>query len=256
MMPARVQTATWKVLLGLSSLSLTRCGGEIDGVEEDLGPYAEQMPWAEYMATATMDSVEGVAQSTACTTAAIAGLSKQIVEEMNCVKPGLMANITVHNISLTSAAALPYLQNPAAAALGRATAGRSRLALNSTLRTVAQQWILYSWYQTGRCGVSLAARPGTSNHEDGLAFDTSSYSSWKSILSGYSYRWLGSGDPVHFDYVGAGGADARGVLAFQRLWNLNNPTDTIGADGLYGPQTEARIKKSPRLGFARSSTCR
>lgn len=255
MMPARAQTVTWKVLLCMSTLSLTRCGGEIDGVEEDLGPYAEQMPWAEYMATATMDSVEGVAQSSACTTAAIAGLSKQIVAEMNCVRSGLMADITTLNISLSSAAALPYLQKPAAAALGRATAGRSRLALNSTLRTVAQQWILYSWYQTGRCGVSLAAKPGTSNHEDGLAFDTSSYSSWKSILSANSYRWLGAGDPVHFDYVGTGGADAKGVLAFQRLWNLNNPTDKISADGAYGPQTEARIKKSPRTGFPKASTC-
>lgn len=240
-------------LLGLA-LSLVHCdGAEIDGLGEDLGPYAERMPWAEYMATATMDTVGGATDSSACTTASIRGLSDQIVAEMNCIRPGLMANITSANISLTSAAALPYLQGPAAAAIGRATAGRSRLPLNSTLRTLAQQYMLYTWYRTGRCGVGLAAQPGASNHEDGLAIDTSAYSSWTSILGANGFRWFGSRDTVHFDYTG--GVDAKGVLAFQRLWNHNNPSDKITADGVYGPQTEARIRKSPRTGFAKGASC-
>lgn len=232
------------------------CGGELQGGdEEDLGPYAERMPWQEYMATAAMDTVEGVADSTACTTAAIEGLSKQIVAEMNCIRGGLMTDISSYNVSRGSAA-LPFLQNPAAAALKRATDGRSRLGLNSTLRSVAQQWILYHWYKTGRCGVSLAALPGNSNHEDGLAFDTSDWSSWKTTLASYSFRWLGSSDTVHFDYVGSGGVDAPGIKAFQRLWNNNNPGDKISEDGAYGPQTEARIRKSPRTGFSGTQRCR
>lgn len=257
------RSTAWKrawgtaVTLGLSlSLSFVGCGGveldDIDGVGEDLGPYAERMPWAEYMATASMSTVQGAMESSACTTAAIRGLSDQIVAEMNCVRPGLMSNLSSANVSLGSAA-LPYLQNPAAAALKRATTGRSRLSLNSTLRTVAQQWMLYAWYRSGRCGVGLAALPGRSNHEDGLAIDTSEYSAWKSILAGQGFRWFGSGDAVHFDYTG--GADAQGVLAFQRLWNHNNPTDKIAADGIYGPATEARIKKSPRTGFAKGASC-
>lgn len=255
----RSSAISWKVLGSLGILLAAGCGPEqlepeVDGVE-NLGPYAEQMPWEEYMATASMDTVEGVAASSACTTGSILGLSKQIVAEMNCVRSGLMSDISGANVTLTSSAALPYLQNPAAQALRAATAGRSALPLNSTLRTVAQQWILYNWYQTGRCGVALAAKPGSSNHEDGLAFDTSAYSSWKSILQSHSFSWFGSSDVVHFDYTGAGGVDAPSVLAFQRLWNLNNPTDKISADGLYGPATEARIKKSPRLGFAKKSTC-
>jgi hypothetical protein len=229
------------------------CGAELDPAAEDLGPYAEQMPWAEYMATAAMDTVAGAAASTACTTGSIRGLSDQIVEEMNCIKSGLMTDITSgYNVSLGSAA-LPYLQNAAAAALKKSTSGRSTLALNSTLRTVAQQWILYSWYQTGRCGVSLAAKPGNSNHEDGRAFDTSSYSTWKPILEANGFRWLGSSDPVHFDLPT--GADAQGVKAFQRLWNKMNPGDKISEDGAYGPQTETRIKQSPRVGFASYKGC-
>lgn len=244
-------------LLALA-LGAAGCGAALQAdeaeLEEDLGPYAEQMPWAEYMATAAMDTVQGVADSSACTTGAISGLSAQIVAEMNCVRGGLMTNISGANVTLGSAA-LPYLQTPAAAALKRATTGRSALALNSTLRTVAQQWILYYWYQTGRCGVSLAAKPGNSNHEDGLAFDTSSYSSWKTVLTANSFKWFGSSDVVHFDYVGTGGVQAPSVLAFQRLWNRNNPTDKIGTDGAWGPQTEARVKKSPRAGFPGTQTC-
>jgi hypothetical protein len=62
---------------------------------------------------------------------------------------------------------------------------------------------------------------------------------------------------VHFDYTAGGTVDLRpeSVLAFQKLWNLNNPGDKIGEDGSYGPQTAARIAKSPVDGFAKGSTC-
>jgi hypothetical protein len=35
------------------------------------------------------------------------------------------------------------------------------------LRTVAQQYLLYTWYQNGQCGIGLAAKLGNSNHETG-----------------------------------------------------------------------------------------
>ena len=85
------------------------------------------------------------------------GSVRQIVFQMNCVRSGLMTRIDGCNVSFASAAALPYLQTPAATALNRATTSRSRLSLNSTLRSVAQQYMLYHWYKTGTCGVQLAA---------------------------------------------------------------------------------------------------
>jgi hypothetical protein len=239
---------------GLCFTTLIGCGGaELGGEPENLGPYAEQGEWHEYMAAAT-DTVADAADSGACSTAAIRGLSDQIVFQMNCVRSGLMTRIDGYNVSFASAAALPYLQTPAATALNRATTSRSRLSLNSTLRSVAQQYMLYHWYKTGTCGVQLAAAPGQSNHEDGMALDTSDYSAWRSALTGAGFRWFGSSDVVHFDYPG--GVDAQGVLAFQRLWNRNNPGDKISEDGSYGPQTEARIRRSPRVGFAGTQTCR
>jgi hypothetical protein len=231
-----------------------RCGGQLEPAEvEDLGPYADRVMWAEYMATAAMDTVGGVASSGACSTAPVRGLSDQIVAEMNCIKPGLMTRIDGYNVTLTSSAALPYLQAPAAASLKAATTWRSGLHLNSALRSVAQQWLLYHWYQSHQCGIALAAKPGLSNHEDGMALDTPDYSSWRSTLEANGFHWFGSSDVVHFDR--SGGVDARGVLAFPRLWNRNNPRDRITEDGIFGPQVDARIKMSPRAGFSGPQSC-
>lgn len=131
------------------------------------------------------------------------------------------------------------------------------MVVNSMLRTVAQQYLLYRWYQKGTCGISLAATPGNSNHETGLAIDIDNQSTWRSKLSAKGFQWLGASDPVHFDYVGAGAVDHRGldVLAFQRLWNRNHPEDKIAEDGDWGPATSGRMAKSPAAGFAKGASC-
>lgn len=39
------------------------------------------------------------------------------------------------------------------------------------------------------------------------------------------------------------------VLAFERLWNRNNPEDAIAEDGVYDAETKARLGDSPVEGF-------
>ena len=146
----------------------------------------------------------------------------------------------------------PYLQGPARDALHAAVRQRGgNLRITSALRTLAQQFLLYRWYQQGRCGISLAARPGRSNHESGLAIDTPDYNAWRATLTAGPWRWLGNSDVVHFSYTGGGTVDLSGlsVRAFQRLWNRNHGEDMIDEDGVYGPQTEARLLRSPTTGF-------
>ena len=192
-----------------------------------------------------------------CTTTSVKGLATQLVDEIQCLKPGSMASIAnVPNTSLGSAV-FPFLQAPAASALEQVAASRGTpLVINSGLRTLPQQYLLYRWYKTGRCGIGLAASPGTSNHESGLAVDVDDNAGWKPYFQSKGWSWLGASDPVHFDYV-AGGIDLKGlsVLAFQRLWNRNNPTDEIAEDGGYGADTEARLAKSPVGGFAQGANC-
>lgn len=193
-----------------------------------------------------------------CSTTSVKGLAQQLVDEIQCMRPGTLARIdTTPGLSL-GPAVFPWMQAPAASALASARSARGKtMAINSALRTLPQQYLLYRWYQTGRCGIGLAARPGTSNHESALAVDVQDDAGWRSAMSSKGFRWLGASDPVHFDYTGAGVVDLRGlsVKAFQRLWNRNHPTDTIAEDGDYGPATEARLAKAPVGGFAQGASC-
>lgn len=196
------------------------------------------------------------AVSAGCSTTSVKGLATQLVEEIQCMRPGSMKSIEGASGLALGDAVFPYLQTPAADALVRARAARgSTMRINSALRTLPQQYLLYRWYRTGRCGISLAALPGKSNHETGVAVDIEDAQGWRPSMTGAAFRWLGSSDPVHFDYTGAGAVDLRGisVTAFQRLWNRNHPEDRIDEDGAYGDETEKRLARSPVGGFPRGA---
>lgn len=151
---------------------------------------------------------------------------------------------------------VPYLQASAKLALEAAARKmEEKITLNSAYRSSAQQFLLRRMFEEGqRCKVRAAAKPGTSNHEGGLGIDIPSVNVpfWQSALTAEGFKWLGSRDPPHFDYVGAG-ADrstrANSLIAFQTIWNLNNPTDTIADDGIWGPTTRARMEKTPCQGW-------
>lgn len=235
---------SWRLVL---LLSLAACVSDPLGAGEE-GSLGE--------VTSTDESLTvGQAVGTRCSTTAVFGLSEQLIEELNCMRPGLMSRIDVAGIDLGSAA-FPYLQTPAAEALSRAARnGGGGMFVTSALRTLPQQYLLYRWYQTGRCGIGLAAPPGGSNHQSGLAVDLSPYSSWRNVMSAQGFRWLGSSDPVHFDYQGGSDIRALSTLAFQRLWNRNHPEDRIAEDGSYGPATEARLARAPGEGFPTGASC-
>src|SRR5262249_10555864 len=161
-----------------------------------------------------------------------------IIEEGRCISPSAYEKLpSLGNLHL-GPNVFPYLEQPAHDAFVSALKAHpgTSITINSMLRTVAQQYLLYTWYLEGSCGIGLAAHPGNSNHETGLAFDTSQESTWRGILSNHGFRWYGSADPVHFDYVGAGAKNHKGldVEAFQRLWNRNHPGDKISVDGEWG----------------------
>ncbi len=205
-------------------------------------------------APAHAQTVQTVAGRGACSTAGVEGISRQLAEEQMCLRPGGFVRFTPHpNISLSSSRVHPYAQASAANAI-RAAADSRSLSINSAFRTLADQYVLY---HSGGCG--LAARPGRSNHQSGRAIDVGNHSAARSALTGNGCAWFGSSDAVHFDCPGSD-MRADSIRAFQRLWNRNNPSDTIAEDGVYGPQTETRLGRAPAGGFAISgcepgSTC-
>jgi MYXO-CTERM domain-containing protein len=194
-----------------------------------------------------------------CLTAIVKGLSEQIIAQGNCLAPGAFAAVEPRPNLVLGPAVFPNLEQPAADALAQALDAKPGMTLtvNSMLRTVAQQYLLYAWWQQGLCGITLAATPGDSPHETGLALDIDDHAAWQPALEAAGFQWHGPGDVVHFDYVGPGAVNYKGtdVLAFQTLWNLNHPGDLIDEDGVYGPQTESKLILAPATGFAKGPDC-
>src|SRR5690606_34631149 len=189
-------------------------------------PYDENRIGQVTSAISVADAV-----SSGCSTKQVEGLSLQIIAQGNCIEPGAFSELVPPGNVNFGSAVLPFLEEPARDALLSALNQNSgtQMQINSMLRTVPQQYLLYRWYQLGTCGIGLAATPGNSNHETGLAIDIQQYNTWKPILEAKGFQWLGSNDPVHFDYVGPGAVNHKGldVLSFQQLWNINHPEDPI-----------------------------
>jgi N-acetylmuramoyl-L-alanine amidase len=196
--------------------------------------------------------------TTSCSTGVVLELSRQIAEEVDCMLPGQLVPFEAStSIELTGGAILPYLGEDARADLVAAAASRdpATLRVTSAFRTVVQQWLLRRWFELGRCGITAAAQPGSSNHESGRALDISNYGEWISAFAAHRWDHSVPGDPVHFDHTASPDIRGADVLAFQRLWNRNAPGDAITEDGVYGPATEARIKRAPAEGFGLGAGC-
>lgn len=234
------------------ALSLIACSSARDDA-----PVREESVDRTSLALNDSDPVSAAVDAS-CSTTSVRGLSTQLIEEIQCLRPGTMKRIDgIDGLSLGSAV-FPWLQTKAADAVIAAQKERGlTLDINSALRTLPQQYLLYRWYKSGRCDIGLAASPGESNHESGLAIDIDDNVGWRAVMMAHDMKWLGASDPVHFDYVGEGRVDLGGlsVLAFQKLWNRNHPEDPIVEDSTYGAETEKRLALAPVGGFAKGADC-
>ncbi|HXK17390.1 MAG TPA: hypothetical protein VNG33_06300 [Polyangiaceae bacterium] len=194
-----------------------------------------------------------------CTTASVDGLSRQIIAQARCIKPNAFVPLPSRPNLVIASQVFPYLELEARDHLLKAVDARpkQKMTVNSALRTVAQQYLVWRWSATKRCGVPLATPPGESNHEVGFALDIAEAGTWRPALEAQDFKWLGSSDRVHFDYKGGGAppSSATDVLAFQKLWNRNHPTDKIAEDGHYSPNVEQRLKQAPPDGFTLGPSC-
>jgi uncharacterized protein (TIGR03382 family) len=247
-----ISTSGFKSLLG-SSHKTAITGLQGLALAGGLGACMTEEPnLGETQSASTVNDFGG---SSGCSTAVVIGLSAQIADEIGCINPGSIATFDASSsLIVTSNSVLQYLASDARDDLVAASQ-TATIQVNSAFRTVAAQYLLYHWYQNGRCGITAAATVGHSNHESFRAVDLANYSSVVSTMRNHGWAHDVSGDPVHFDHLASPDVRSRDTLAFQKLWNLNNPNDIISEDGSYGPQTEARLKKSPSTGFAIGATC-
>jgi len=239
-----------------SELGRDDSGGEVLDYESDDGEPTPSKPAA---APKHFESVQQAAVES-CTTASVDGLSRQIIAQARCIRPNAFVPLPSRPNLVVASQVFPYLELEARNQLLKAVDAhpKAKMTINSALRTVAQQYLVWRWSATKRCGVPLATPPGESNHEIGTALDIAEASSWRAALEAQNFRWLGASDRVHFDYKGRSSAGRGGtdVLAFQKLWNKNHPTDKIAEDGRYSPATEQRLKQSPADGFKLGPSCK
>jgi hypothetical protein len=188
--------------------------------------------------------VASASSTSGCSTAGVSGIDAQLVAEMIRLSEGKLVEVRHPNIKFTSNRVHPYLAVAARDALLKA-AESGEIRINSALRTVVDQYMLHK-------GCPGATVPGGSNHESGKAINVSNWPDRQGAL-----RAAGFSQPLGTNqaYFEVPGEDLRklSVKAFQNLWNLNNPTDQIGADGVAGPATLQRIAKAPVAGFANST---
>jgi N-acetylmuramoyl-L-alanine amidase len=190
---------------------------------------------------------------TSCDTSGLAGLSKQIAATLLADLPsGKVIDVT-SNVIIAGSTTLPYLQRQAGEALIAAINEKGeKPRLVHAVRVLPQQYAVFYWYTHGKkCGVVLAASPGTSPHERAIAIDIENHGNWIEVLKKHNWIWRGQADPPHFNYHGGGDPDFghKGITAFQKLWNLHNPNDKIDEDGSYRDDTQKRLEASPIEGF-------
>lgn len=187
-----------------------------------------------------------------CSTAGLSLLDEQLIRQIMIIAPGVLTRLDQIPSIRAGNACHPYLQTPAVKALRDAIEARGQqMIINSAYRTIAQQAILFQHFQNRRCGIRAAARPGQSNHNSGLGIDVEDAVGWRPYLERFGWDWIGSFDPMHFDYIRPGVKDLKSlsIKAFQQLWNLNNPKQPLKEDGIWGLQTFQALLATPCSGF-------
>jgi uncharacterized protein (TIGR03382 family) len=243
-----VRAATSNVQLLVLAVGCASCTTDVGGGAGDDSP-------VDVTDDASTATVQSYVDSDGCSTAVVIGLSKQIAQEAGCENPDSFVSFSgATGITLASNAVLPFLQKGARTDL-ETVAKSASLDVTSALRTLAQQYLLYEWFEQGKCGITAAATVGNSNHEGGRAVDLGNYADRITQMAAHGWAYDVPGDVVHFDHTASPDDRGQDIMAFQVLWNANNPNDQIGVDGDYGPQTEARLQKSPAAGFAIGASC-
>ena len=195
--------------------------------------------------------VEGgciLGKQTGCSSDVASGLTKQILAKMESMGHSFtkLDKDWIH----CSSPCVNQLQTEAANHLKKAAKSKNDyITLQSAVRSSAQQYLMWLWHSKGMCGIGLAAKPGTSNHEGGMAVDVGSYNYWISTLAAYGFAHnYPSNDPVHFDYSNAVDLARENLKAFQKLHN-GHSSPQIATDGLWGPDTQDALYHAPCNGW-------
>lgn len=91
-----------------------------------------------------------------------------------------------------------FLRRDAASAFAKAVAESDAPRITSSLRTRRQQEALYKLWLEGKG--NLAAKPGTSKHEFGLALDARGSVAWEKAMERNGFRRTVKSEPWHWEF--------------------------------------------------------
>ena len=189
----------------------------------------------------------------------IDGIGTQLVEELQCLDDTwLIFYEPCREVGCVWAdGPQPHAMRPEVydALVEAATSIDDFISITAAYRDVGMQY--YSRWYNENCDASFdAAIPGQSNHQGGRAVDVRFWDFWWDTLLDHGFEHPIVTDNPHFELRGTAAFRAESeelkvlsVLAFQRLWNRNNPGDPIAEDGVYGDETKRRLGRSPVEGF-------
>ena len=155
-------------------------------------------------------------------TAPTAQVSAPLISAVDCVErdaiayvsgsPKAIAVVTIDGKRVTRATGHAFLRMQRAA-----HAAGVYLSLTSGFRSYEEQDYLYGCYLSGGCnGGNLAARPGYSNHQSGVAIDVSTSSWLAANAPSFGFERTVPGEPWHYELRGGdpGGPCAGGGVSW------------------------------------------
>lgn len=241
----------WCVMILTAVLSLMGCSADDASHESDVRQTLREL------ALKNARKCEGIYTYPQ---ALIDGLSLQLMDELRCMDPNWLEYYTPCKEvgCIWAHGPQPLAARPEVLAALRAAAAEKQdyITITAAYRDVAMQY--FSRWFRDNCNPNFnAAEPGRSNHQGGRALDVQSYNYWWTMLEKHGFNHPIPSDQPHFELVGSSAFRAESkelqrlsVLAFQVLWNKNNPNDLLDVDGVYGARTKARLGDSPVEGFA------
>lgn len=220
-------------------------GGVPDrGLPPDMYPAVEEQSIAEFVGHTCFTMGDDTPP------ALLDGLSRQLVEAIDCVRPGTLGELPDGNWQMLDPIRPALVDARGVDDLIEATGSGDRSAvIRWAYRDVAVQHLFYLWTLKG---CDFAAPPGLSNHQNGLSVDLNDAGYWSPLMRAYGWEDNLPTDRPHFDYVLAEdvGLARLSLFAFQALHNRNRPDAPLPLSGEFDAATEAALGDALIGGFA------